>query len=89
MQRLYNGHRGYRVRDLQKLTSQIAGRPSTKFFTRYVLGEQMVPVQAYLARMGLEVKAVGRGRRRAMVFERREDATQRQRGLLRAVFGVE
>lgn len=84
-----DGSGGYDVGDLQRLANRTAGRSLTRFFQRHVQGEMAIPVEAYLARLGLEAQVRRRrGRGEQVTVRRREQVSEGQVALRRRILGL-
>ena len=85
----YDLERPYGLADLEKVADRLAGGGMRRFFQRHVRGERAVPVDMYLARMGLEATEVGRGRSRRFEIRVRAESTEAQDRLRFAILGIE
>ena len=85
----YGRERAYSLADLERVADRLAGGGMRRFFQRHVRGSRPIPVEAYLARLGLEAHEQGRGRRARVVLRRREQVSAGQEALRRAMFSVD
>ncbi|MDA1266061.1 MAG: hypothetical protein O2816_13355 [Planctomycetota bacterium] len=85
----YDLERPYGLGDLEKVAERLGGGGMRRFFQRHVRGEQALPVEMYLARLGLEAGEVGHGRSRHFEITVRAESTEAQDRLRFAILGIE
>ena len=92
VQRLMREHPragSYELRDLEGMADRLGKGKLRRFFQRHVRGRQPIPVEMYLAQLGLEAAEVGRGRRKFVELRRREEVSEGQERMRWSVLGVE